>query len=104
MGLLSLLGLGSSQLKYALRNGAIIVDVRTGLEYDQGHVPGALNIPADRISSSAERLKSMNRPVVLCCNSGSRAAIALQHFKAKGLTEVYNGGNWQRLLKLIHRL
>lgn len=104
MGILSFLGFGSGKIKDALRNGAIIIDVRTGTEYDRGHVPDAFNIPVDRIKASANRLKEANKPVILCCNSGDRSSTALQLLKAKGLKKVYNGGNWEDLLKIIRSL
>ena len=104
MGLLSFFGFGVNKIKNALRKGAIIVDVRTGIEYDRGHVPDAFNIPVDRIKTSAQRLKETNRPVILCCNSGDRSGIALQHLKAKGLKKVYNGGSWENVLKLMQSL
>ena len=104
MGLFSFLGFGSGKLNSALRKGGIIIDVRTGTEYDRGHVPDAFNIPVDRIKASAERLKEAKKPVILCCNSGNRSGTAMQYLKAKGLKEVYNGGNWESLLKLIQTL
>jgi len=104
MGLLSFLGLGKARIKDALRKGAIIVDVRTGIEYDRGHVPDAFNIPVDRIKASAQRLKESKMPVIVCCNSGERSSTALQYLKAKGLKKVYNGGNWEHLLKIIESL
>jgi rhodanese-related sulfurtransferase len=104
MGLLSFLGLGSGKLKNALRKGAIIIDVRTGIEYDRGHVPDAFNIPVDRIKASAGRLKETNRPVIVCCNTGERSRAALQHLKAKGLKKVYNGGSWENVLKQLQSL
>ncbi len=104
MGILSLFGSGKGNLKSALKKGAIIVDVRTGTEYDRGHVPDAFNIPVDRIKASANRLKEANRPVIVCCSSGDRSSTAVQQLKAKGLKNVYNGGNWENLLKLIQEL
>ena len=104
MGLLSFLNFGSGSLKSALRKGAIIIDVRTGTEFDRGHVPDAFNIPVDRIRASALRLKETNKPVVLCCNSGERSSTALQILKAKGLKKVYNGGSWETVVKLMQRL
>ena len=104
MELLSLLGLGSSKIKKVLRSGAIIIDVRTASEYDRGHIPDAFNIPVDRINVNIQRIKTANVPVIVCCNSGERSSIALQLLKANGLKEVYNGRNWERLLKLIRRL
>lgn len=105
MGLLSLLGLGDGVIKEALRNGAIIIDVRTAAEFDRGHIPEAINIPVDRINANAERIRSMNRPVVLCCNSGARSGIAKQFLFAKGMKDnVYNGGNWERVLRISKKI
>jgi rhodanese-related sulfurtransferase len=101
MGFFSFLGLGNGALKNALRKGAIIVDVRTATEFDSGHIPEAFHIPVDRIKVSAERLKEAKRPIVLCCNSGHRSGDAMQILKAKGVKEVYNGGNWENLLRLL---
>lgn len=102
MGLFSFLR--SGKLKNALRKGAIIIDVRTGIEYDRGHVPDAFNIPVDRIKASAARLKEANLPVIVCCNSGYRSSEAVQYLKEKGLKEVYNGGSWEDLLKIMQTL
>jgi phage shock protein E len=104
MGLLSFFGSQKAKIKDALRNGAIIIDVRTGTEYDRGHVPDAFNIPVDRIKASADRLKATNKPVIVCCNSGDRSSTAMQHLKAKGLKKVYNGGDWESLLKIMQSL
>ncbi len=104
MGLLSFLRIGSGNIKNALRKGAIIIDVRTGTEFDRGHVADAFNIPVDRIKASANRLKESNRPVILCCNSGDRSSTAMQILKAKGLKKVYNGGSWENVVKLIQSL
>ncbi len=104
MGLLSFFGFGAGKIKDAIKRGAIIIDVRTGTEYDRGHVPDAFNIPADRIIASAERLKAANLPIILCCNSGARSSKALQQLKAKGLKDVYNGGSWENIVKLMQNL
>ena len=101
MGLLSFFGFGANKIKSALKKGAIVIDVRTGIEYDRGHVPDAFNIPVDRVKVSADRLKAANKPIIVCCNSGSRSSVAVQHLKASGLKEVYNGGSWQDVLKLM---
>jgi phage shock protein E len=104
MGLFSFLRPGSGKIKNALRKGAIIIDVRTPQEYDRGHIPDAFNIPVDRIKVSIERIKASRLPVIVCCNSGDRSSTALQYLKAAGVKEVYNGGNWQQVLKIIESL
>ncbi len=93
MGFLSFLGLGNNSIKSALKNGAIIIDVRTAVEYDQGRVPESINIPVDRVAASYNRIKEMNRPIIFCCESGTRSGTATRIIKEKGLQEVYNGGS-----------
>jgi phage shock protein E len=104
MGIFSFLGLGTGSIKEALRKGAVVIDVRTAYEFDQGRVPDSINIPVDRISVNAERIKAMKRPVILCCNSGARSSTALQILKAKGVKEVYNGGSWENVIRIMKKL
>jgi phage shock protein E len=100
LGLLSSF-FGQGKIKDAIRKGAIIIDVRSGIEYDRGHIPDAFHIPVDRIRANADRLKETGRPVIICCSTGDRSATAVQILKAKGLKHVYNGGNWEKLLSLM---
>ena len=95
---------GKSKVKEALKKGAAIIDVRTPHEYDNGKVPGSVNIPVDRIAASVERIKSMRKPVVLVCNSGTRSGQAKDILKSAGLTDVHNGGSWESVLKIINKL
>jgi phage shock protein E len=95
---------GGGKIKAALRKGAIIIDVRTGTEYDRGHVPDAFNIPVDRIQASADRLKESKLPIIVCCQSGDRSSAAVQILKSKGVKEVYNGGSWENVLRLMQSL
>jgi phage shock protein E len=93
-----------NKIKQALRKGAIIIDVRPAGAFDQGRIPDSINIPVDRIAISAERIKSMNRPVIFCAAYNEHSSIATSIMKEKGLKEVYDGGNWQKLLKIVNKL
>lgn len=104
MSLFSFLGFGSSKVEDALRRGAIVIDVRTPQEFDQGKVSESINIPVDRIAANSERIKNMNRPVVFCCASGMRSSNAVKVMKDKGLKEGYDGGSWYNVLKIIKNL
>lgn len=104
MSFLSLFGFGKNKIKEALQRDAVIIDVRTAHEYDQGHIPGSVNIPVDRINSSGERIKAMKKPVVLCCASGMRSGTAAGILKSKGIKDVYNGGSWISVMKLLKSL
>ena len=103
MSLLSFLGL-SNKIKDALRNEAVIIDVRTAHEYDQGRIRNSINIPVDRISASIQRIRVMNKPVVFVCSSGQRSAQATSILKQQGVKDVFNGGNWERVLKMVNSL
>ena len=104
MSILSFLGLGNSKIKDALLRGALIIDVRSAGEYDQGKIPGSINIPVDRIAINAKRIIAMNKPIVFCCTSGHRSNQAIQYMRQWGLKEYYNGGNWHRLLRIVNRV
>jgi len=53
----------------------VIVDVREQNEYAEGHIPGALNIPAERFAVQSEVLPK-DKNIVVYCNSGSRSYLA----------------------------
>lgn len=95
---------GIKTVDYAqlLRDGAIIVDVRTTGEFSSGHINGSVNIPVDKIASNAAKLKAKKKPIITCCASGSRSAMAKSVLKGNGITEVYNGGPWFRLRARIN--
>lgn len=98
MGLLDLFGFGKrkEQVRNALKNGAIIIDVRSKGEFSSGHIDGSQNIPLDKINGQIERIKKLNLPIVVCCASGMRSGSAKSILKSKGI-ECYNGGGWQSL-------
>ena len=51
------------------------VDVRSATEYAAGHVPGAINIPLDQLEARLDDVHA-NSPIVLICQSGTRARLA----------------------------
>ncbi|WP_335936181.1 rhodanese-like domain-containing protein [Streptomyces sp. PTD5-9] len=55
-----------------------VVDVRAPGEYASGHVPGALNIPLDRLPEAVPALKSAaaRGPLLMVCASGVRSTRA----------------------------
>ena len=49
-----------------------IVDVRDRSEYDQGHIPGAINIPVSNFALQSGVLEKDKR-IIVYCNSGGRS-------------------------------
>ena len=80
-----------------LRNGGVIIDVRTKGEFAGGHVKGSKNIPLNALSNNLNKIKSKDKPVITCCASGMRSASARKMLMSYGYTNVYNGGGWKRL-------
>ena len=87
--------------------GAVLVDIRDGIELqDTGKAEGSLHIPrgllefrADPASSSHEARLSPDRPVVLHCAAGGRAALAGKLLKDMGYTQVFNLGGFKDLVE-----
>lgn len=94
----NMLGLGP-KVDYALlvKQGAIIVDVRSKGEFSGGHIANSINIPVDVLANNLAKLKDKNKPVITCCASGIRSASAKNILKSNGFIQVYNGGSWNGL-------
>lgn len=89
-----ILGLGPKVDYHELiANGAILIDVRTPGEYASGKPRKSKNVPLDKIGNKIEKIKKLNRPIVLCCQSGMRSGRATAMLKRHGI-EAYNGGGW----------
>jgi phage shock protein E len=95
------LGFGPKiDLGEVVKQGGIIVDVRSKAEYASGHIKGSLNIPLDTLSSNLSQIKK-DKAVITCCASGMRSASAKSILVANGYSEVYNGGGWTSLKNSI---
>ena len=94
----NLFGMGS-KTDYAqlVKEGAIILDVRSRGEFESGHIRGSMNIPVDQLLNNLNKLKDKRKTIIICCASGMRSASAKNLLKSKGYSEVYNGGGWSSL-------
>lgn len=94
----SLFGFGPSvDYKSLMKEGAIIVDVRSKGEFQSGHIKGSINIPVDNLSKNLDKLSNKSKPIITCCASGMRSASAKSILKANGYATVHNGGSWASL-------
>lgn len=84
-----------------VKQGAIIIDVRTKGEFEQGHIKKSVNIPVNILSANLTKFKDKNKPVITCCASGARSAMAKNILKLNGYSQVFNGGSWRSLEKKI---
>ena len=98
----NLFGMGPS-VDYAqlVKEGAIILDVRTKGEYAGGHIKGSINISVDALQHNLDKLKDKNKTIITCCASGMRSASAKSILKSSGYVQVHNGGSWYSLQNKI---
>ncbi len=86
-----------------VKNGAIVVDVRTADEFKSGHIKGAENVPLDTITMGKHKFKDKQKPMILCCRSGMRSASAVSILQKQGFTQVVNGGGWHTLQSQLNQ-
>ena len=87
------------ELKKKQKNGAKVVDVRSSQEYDEGHLPGAINIPYYEMKRNVYNiLKDKEQEIVLYCEAGVRSRQAykkLIRLQYKNVYSLYGGlDNW----------
>ena len=76
-----------------------ILDVRTGGEFENSHIPGSYNVPLDTLGEHVRDLADVDHPVVLVCQSGGRASQAHEKLTeaGKATLHILEGGmtSWQ---------
>ena len=97
MGLFDFLtGNKTEKIKDFQARGAVIIDVRTRGEFQQGAIRGSKNIPLQNINTQIAAIKKLNKPVIVCCASGMRSGSAASILNSQGI-ETLNGGGWSSL-------
>jgi phage shock protein E len=84
-----------------IKEGAIVIDVRSESEFNSGHIQDSINIPLQLLPSKLEVLKAKNIKIIVCCASGMRSGSACGIMKAKGI-DCINGGGWAMLNRKIN--
>ncbi len=76
------------------RGGVEVVDVRNGSEWAAGHIPGSRNVPLGRLAGRLDELPR-DRPLLVHCQSGARAGVAISLLRARGFADVRHiQGDW----------
>jgi rhodanese-related sulfurtransferase len=74
--------ISSEHAKKLIQQGATVVDVRTDIEWNLGHYPGAIHtlssVPADK-----------DAVIIVYCNTGQRSRAAAETLREKGYSRVY---------------
>ena len=74
-------------------SGYILLDVRTKEEFDEKHIPKAVNVPNETIRNTRpEELPDLNQKILVYCRSGSRSKDASQKLADLGYTNILEIG------------
>jgi len=99
MGLLDyIFGAKKKRIIDYLNRDAVILDVRTKKERDNGHIKSSIHIPVSELKNRVEEVKKLNKPIITCCASGVRSAKAAKYLNLNNI-EATNGGGWLNLKK-----
>ena len=74
-----------------VKNGAVILDVRTSAEYKMGHIENSVNIPLSQLRSDSIPFEK-NSKIITCCSHGLRSVKAVTILREKGFKNAFNGG------------
>ncbi len=94
----SIVEIDPQRLLLLQEQGCPIIDVREPMEYAQGHIPGAVNIPRGVLEFEVDGHPAVNgvrdpalghrqHPVVLYCRSGGRSALAAEALQRLGFDQ-----------------
>jgi len=79
------------QIDDLVAKGGLLIDVRTNLEYENGHISGAKNIPIDEFRNRVSEITvSKETPIYVMCQVGVRAYLALRILSSLGYKDIYN--------------
>lgn len=71
------------QAQKAVAEGAQLIDVREGYEYEAGNIEGARHVALQELTAQAGSI-DRERPVIFQCRTGARSLMAAQAFQQAG--------------------
>ncbi|MHB8303011.1 MAG: rhodanese-like domain-containing protein [Acidobacteriaceae bacterium] len=86
-----------------LKEGALVIDVRSTAEFNSGHLPKAINLPLDEIETTLpRRVKDKNHVLLLHCQSGMRSGVARKKLTGMGYANAFNLGSYGRATRVVN--
>ena len=85
-----------------LKDGALVIDVRSSAEFSSGHLPNAINLPLEEIETALpRRVKDKNQVLLLHCQSGMRSGVAKSRLTGLGYANAFNLGSYARAARIV---
>lgn len=85
-----------------VKNGAMIIDVRSPEEFNSGHLSQAFNMPVDEIGTLLPaKMRDKSRVILLHCKTGLRSKKARTVLTGLGYANVFNMGSYERAFKIV---
>lgn len=79
------------QMETLIKQGAIVIDVRSPQEFAEGHIPGAICIPEYNIQREIRnKVPNIKSLIIVYCDSGVRSKNAQKRLQKMGYKQVYN--------------
>jgi rhodanese-related sulfurtransferase len=71
------------------QGGTLVLDIREAADYATGHLPKARHIPLSQLSKRVDEIvKFKEKPVIVTCRNGAKAAAAARLLKQAGFSKV----------------
>ncbi len=71
--------------------GGQLIDVRTPVEFSQGSLTGAVNMPVESFQYLMEGIDK-SKPILLYCRTGARSGMVKNYLDQLGFDQVHNIG------------
>lgn len=75
------IALNTLKTKLKSKNEVVIIDVRSNEEYNEKHIPNAINIPLGQLENEAKTFVKSKFYVTTCGKGGSRSAVGAEKLK-----------------------
>jgi phage shock protein E len=94
--------LSEAKARELLKNGALVVDVRTVEEFSTKRLTNVVNVPLAEVQAKISGVVSNKSDVVLLhCRTGRRSGQAEAELRALGYTNVFNIGSYEKAEKIL---
>jgi phage shock protein E len=80
-----------------LSEGGQLIDVRSAIEFSQGALNGAVNMPIADFQYLKDDIDS-SKPVLLYCRTGARSGVVKNYLEQLGFDQVHNIGGIRQFL------